>query len=247
MRTDFFISLTAISFFLLLANAEKNPCHNNKDAQGSEVTCEKVVVPRWLCSNCPLKPPSSSGDFKNCRSIYDIQAPKCKYYLKLYAKLNKQCDPVRYRQTRDFNNSANIEGLDYFVYSVCEQCCDCVPRSSKLSEYKNRQMNNNLMDPKRGNCVAHAYYDICKVLPKIKYVVDPQNKFPFTAPFKPYVCPLFTKWMARPENKNWVLTDGHYIDPPIARFFNNFFKVVNCGARKVWGSCVNLEGKQGRL
>lgn len=232
---------------ILLSDADRNPCHNDKEGQGRGVTCEKVVFPRWLCANCRLKPPTSNGNFQNCRSIYDITAPKCKHYLKLYAGKNKHCDPVRYKQTRNFADSNNVQGLDYFVYSMCEQCCDCVPRGAKNWQYAARQKTGTLMDARRGNCVAHAYYDVCKVLPKVRYLIDPGDKFTLKSTYKPVMCPLFVKWMNRKENRNWIYSENHYIDPPIKRFFDNFFDVANCRNRKVWQSCTDLEEKQGRL
>lgn len=224
-----------------------NPCHRDKEGQGRGVSCEKVIFPRWLCANCRLKPPASNGNFQDCRSIYDIKAPKCQHYLKVYAEKNKKCDPVRFKQVQNFNDERNVEGLDYFVYSMCEQCCDCVPRGAKDEQYSKRRQSGGLMDAQRGNCVAHAFYDICKVLPKIRYLVDPGDKFTMKSTYKPFMCPQFTTWMRRKGNGNWIYSDNHYIDPPISRFFNNFFSVVNCRNKKVWQSCTDLEGKQGRL
>lgn len=227
--------------------ASKNPCHNNKWQQGQGVTCEKVVLPRWLCAACRLKPPQASGDFKNCRSIYDVTGPQCKSALQTYAWYNRECDPVRLRQVADFSNAANVEGLDYFVYSVCEQCCDCVPRGSAPMQFWSRRSMNTLLNANRGNCPAHAWYDICAVWPKVRYVVDP-NGLPTPKQQNPnYLCPMLTTWIKRPENNPWLLKSWLWIDPPINDFFLSFFEVADCAHQRVWQSCADLEDKQNRL
>lgn len=227
--------------------ASKNPCHSNKSLQGRGVTCGKVVLPRWLCSACRLKPTAPSGDFKNCQSIYDLTNLQCQSALRAYAWRNRKCDPVRARQVQDFNNTDNVKGLDYFVYAVCEQCCDCVPRGSKPIQFWSRRSMNTLLSVNRGNCPAHAWYDVCAIWPKVRYVVD---QFGLPAPSSQvpnYLCPMLTTWIKKPQNNPWLLKSWLYVDPPIKDFFISFFRAANCGQQRVWQSCTNMEYKMGRL
>lgn len=224
-----------------------SPCHPNKYSLGQGVTCQKVVLPGWLCSSCRLKPPAKNGEFQDCRSIYDLTAPRCRAALRTYASKNAKCDPIRRRQVMDFSKLENIQGLDYFVYAVCEQCCDCIPRGSKLWQYQLRKNMGNLLSVNRGNCPAHAWYDICAVWPKVRYVVRPNGlPLPYTKT-PPLLCPLLTTWIRRPENNPWLLKSYAFVDPPIKQFFLSYFKVANCALPFVWRSCINLERTQQRL
>lgn len=249
-NTSLFLLIAAVLCTSIADAGSPNPCHKNKESFGRKVTCQKVVVPGWMCGACTLKEPQNNGDFKNCRSIYDIKAPACQEQLKYYAWLNRDCDPVRKKQVADFSNEENVRGLDYFVYSMCEQCCDCVPRGSNLFQYKNRQKEGTLMLVNRGNCPAHAWFDVCKVLPQIRYVERPNGQF---APIMkngqlpPKLCPALTTWIKRPQNKNWLYKSYLTVELPINNFFQSFFNVLNCRSRVVWNSCVDLEGKQKRL
>lgn len=227
------------------ATSDVNPCHPRKGALGRGVTCEKVVMPNWLCSACTLRPFRSNGHFEDCANIYDLDSSSCQNQLKQYARKNKDCDPVRYKQVQDFNNTANRMGLDYFVYSICEQCCDCVPFGAKRSQYKARLESNTLLNAARGNCPAHAFYDICKVWPKVRYVSSISDSD--NPKWMKTICPELTKWIKRPENVKWLPQSDVVIAPPIKNFFRRFFRVAKCGKRNIWKRCVDLEGAQKRL
>lgn len=249
-NASLFLLVATILFTSIADAGSSNPCHNNKASFGHKVTCEKVVVPGSMCGACKLKQPQNNGDFKNCRSIYDITAPACQEELKYYAWLNRDCDPVRKKQVENFRSKKNVRGLDYFVYSMCEQCCDCIPRGAKLFQYKSRQKKGTLMLVNRGNCPAHAWFDVCKVLPEIRYVERPNGKL---APnmkngqVPPKLCPALTSWIRRPQNNPWLYKSYLTVDAPINNFFQSFFDVVNCRSSAVWTSCLELEQKQDRL
>lgn len=149
------------------------PCHAGRDTLGVE-GCSSVSLPKELCLSCPLKDVIQSGDnagdFANCRSIYNIDSVECMGALKDYAALNP-CDWRRAEQVYQLLTSENDwvkaqakEKLDYFIYSICEQCCDCIPQSSKYSNYEDIAHNvSNLYTHTRGNCAAHAYYDVSRI------------------------------------------------------------------------------------
>lgn len=246
------MKLWLFSMLLSTAMGGMNPCHENKGSLGKggngyePVTCKNVKFSPQLCRACLLKPPTSNGNFKTCNAIYDLSRPWCRNQLRQYARMNADCDPVRTEQVKDFNNAKNREGLDYFVYSVCEQCCDCVPRGASVSQYPWRKANNKLLSVNRGNCPAHAWYDVCTVWPEIETITFP-NGSPKPNFRRGKLCPRLTKWMSRPNNNPWLFKSFLWVDPPIKNFFLTFFKVVNCKDRQVWSRCTDLESKQNRL
>lgn len=241
----FFVPVVlAVSLLAGLACAGQNPCHSDKAAQGKGVTCGKVVLPRGLCKACKLKPFLPNGNFENCKSIYDLDNNKCRKQLKQYARLNKKCDPVRAKQVKDFDKNANKEGLDYFVYSVCEECCDCIPRGAKIEEYNRRLAIGTLFKPNRGNCPAHAWYDICKIWPKVKYVSLPGWKKPKDLP---EICPILTSWLNSPASSQWLLQSRVDIAESIKGFLGRFLIAAKCRNKKLWESCHKLESAQNRL
>jgi hypothetical protein len=53
--------------------------------------------------------------------------------------------------------------LDWFGFSICEQGCDCIPQIDA-------DRSTPAFDYERGNCQAHAYHHICKLMPNIKLI-----------------------------------------------------------------------------
>lgn len=157
-----FISLVCV----VQAISGPAPCHRRKVAQGKNVPCEGVELPPNLCQSCALKPVKPNGIFPNCRSIYKTSAPQCKAALRKYVNKNP-CDWKRQEQLNRFNNM-DREGLDYFLYSLCEECCDCIKKGAKPLMFdslakKHTPAKPTLYTPDRGNCPAHAYYDVCSL------------------------------------------------------------------------------------
>lgn len=230
------------------AMSSVNPCHPLKGRQGRDVTCSHVRLPPRLCRKCKLRPPKANGEFADCTNIYKLNKG-CKDTLQEYAKLNEQCDPVRAAQVKKFSDPANKMGLDYFIYSVCEQCCDCVPRGSVVEDFRDRRINGTLLSVYRGNCPAHAHYDICKVWPKVRsvgYYTGPgTGEAPKQAGVE--VCPRFKKWIERPANSRWVREEKLKVGGNLARFLNQLMVAGECAKGGVWKPCVGLEGKQKRL
>jgi len=132
MRTS---SLSAAGIFLAIcltttwAMQSKFPCPGDKAALGKN-NCKVVKLPPGLCSDCPLKAPASNGAFKDCAAIYDSTTSQCKATMNKYVQANP-CDGVRASAMQKINagNGGNFEknAINYFLYSVCEQCCDCIP------------------------------------------------------------------------------------------------------------------------
>lgn len=239
LRTALVLVLT-----VTLAAAGRNPCHDNKGSNGAGVTCEKIVLPPKLCGACKLKPPGPGGNFVNCKAIYDLDDPACRAQLENYARLNRNCDPVRVRQVENFSVPANKMGLDYFVYSVCEECCDCIPIGARSDQYSTRKEKNTLLSSRRGNCPAHAAYDICLIWPNVKFVSGPFSKDQF---WRPKICPLLKSWLRSPQSNNWLERSVVPMDKRIFEFLTRFGRVARCRNRDTWMRCQMLEENQKRL
>lgn len=163
--------VAAFSLFVFVADSQGVfPCHSGREQLGAP-GCTDITLPYDLCKNCPIKDVAPNGDFKNCRSIYDIDAPKCMGQLIQYVQMNT-CDWRRAEQMDQWLNSGDNwvkaqakEKLDYFVYAVCEECCDCIPISSSYKDYSVAAQNeDDLFTHTRGNCAAHAYYDVSSII-----------------------------------------------------------------------------------
>jgi len=224
--------------------AGRNPCHPAKWKGKIGVTCQKAVLPPNLCAKCKLRPFQPNGAFTDCTAIYDIDDPECQAELITYANLNDHCDPVRPRQVMDFSNQENRHGLDYFVYSVCEECCDCVPIGATIAEYDTRAAAGTLLNVNRGNCPAHAFYDLKNVWPQLKYVTGAGLPDLTGAPT---IGPLLQAWINSPASNNWLQNNNAVIDPAIEAFLSLYMDAAVCSNRDVWESCAALETAQNRL
>lgn len=228
------------------AKSGVNPCHGDKNKYGVGVTCTGVRIPNALCDRCKLKPFLSDGQFADCTSIYDLNDELCRAQLRLYAEQNGKCDPQRLEQVKDFSVESNRLALDYFVYSVCEECCDCVPRGARSDEYDERLAGGTLGTSHRGNCPAHAHYDICRVFPNIKYTMKGEAADD-THEDWPKICWHISRWIFSRNGRNWLYKSYVKMDGRIARFLSNFWDDVGCWRRNIWSECTALESAQGRL
>lgn len=222
----------------------RNPCHE-KRYLGENSNCETPVLPWKLCTECKLKETDPGGKFKDCKSIFDIQAPSCKYQLKKYAAMNP-CDQLRGRQVADFDN--NIESLDFFIYAICEECCDCVSVGAEVSDYYPLKRANELFDYEtRANCATHVAVDVCKVFPKIKTAVKTVNDIPTPQQLAniPYICSPLQDWR---NSRSSLPEDQRELVPEFAQgFLKNFSKAARCWKQSLWQDCVRLESDQNRI
>lgn len=92
---------------------------------GNGVTCTTVALPRGMCSKCPLRPPNDKGQFVKCWDTYDTKQAPCLAKVREYVAANP-CDKVRAdalaKLDADPDDKKAHEVIDYFLYSVCEQC-----------------------------------------------------------------------------------------------------------------------------
>lgn len=230
----------------------RNPCHPNKRQYGDDSDCEVYRVPPQLCKFCKIKKSNydTSGKFNQCSSIFNIEDPLCEEQLRLYAKWNR-CDRERNMQVANY--SANIIGLDYFAYSICEECCDCVSLDSRKDTYQSQRRDGKLFQvTERANCGTHAAADICLVWPNVKWVVNWWRQIPSKAEVEAMepICPGLQKWRQdrKPNSGAGLTNEERFNVPAFARpFLNQFMKAVRCGRQTTWKECVDLELSQGRL
>ncbi|CDF36374.1 unnamed protein product [Chondrus crispus] len=179
--------------------------------------------------------------------IYDTSNPQCRQALRRYASLNP-CDVQRNRHVRDFSNSQNLIALDYFIYSVCEQCCDCIPRGTKPGEFAKRKAAGTLIKVDRANCPAHARYDVCKVWPNIRHLRSPWERLPRDLnTLWPKICPIIFKWADSPDGQNLYNKDQINQPASMTQFLTRYVKVAFCSKKAFWNECTALEKSQLRI
>ena len=247
-----FVSLALSLFLHIIPSARATgtaPCHSNRKFQGDGVNCEIIKLPPKLCKVCKLRPTLARGMFASCSRIYDLMPLACRRLLRKYARLNP-CDEKRNAQVQDFSNPENVLGLDYFVYSVCEECCDCIPRGTKSKEdYTQLKAAGTLIKVDRANCVTHANFDVCKVWPNIRFIYKGRQSVPDAEELEdkwPIICPKIRKWKDEFPGKTFNV-DEVPIPADIRQFLTRYTSVAPCRDRTVWEECFDLEKSQNRL
>lgn len=240
----------AAALLTLAAAQSFFPCHPTKPDVNNEVTCSRVVLPPGLCKRCPLRPTRKDGRFVQCTRIYDTEGDDCHEALQEYVDENGKCDPVRkdaLAKMLDGDEDARMV-IDYFLYSLCEQCCDCIPMGTEKSDYMKFARGHSTSNPTlwkedRGNCPAHAHFDVCKVVPNVRYFAQPGD------PEKraPEACPLLKKWQRSDEFAEWQFNPQTNIVPDLQEFLSGMLAAIDCHDFDVWGKCYDMENKQNHL
>lgn len=254
---EFSVTFFAITLLVLFAGQAaqvygnpRNPCHPARRHMGADNSCRVYRVPPRMCKACTLNETNigPTGKFANCSSIYNIATEGCRSQLELYAKWN-QCDKLRNRQVRSFED--NIVPLDYFVYSVCEECCDCVTVGAKQGQFWSRRRQGTLFQHQdRVNCGTHAAADICAVWPNVRAVVNWYSELPSEAELDalPNICPILKTWRVQRQSPSHLEQEERDHVPEAALpFLKNYTRVARCHNRPVWQSCIRLESKQSRI
>lgn len=239
----FFLLLSLISSLTKGGSPSLYPCAPDKWLQKQGVTCSNVQLPSGLCSSCYLNPPQSDGKFKDCSNIYNKNGA-CVTKMNSYVKANT-CDKRRAAVMGKINSNTaswlDWASLDYFLYSVCEMCCDCIPIGATKGK------DDGIWVTDRGNCPAHSYYDICAVLPGVKYfrrVGEPVNNAMESAPA---ICSELTKWFQSPFSNNWQTNPKTYISPALDKAHATLLNAIECSNTNTWGKCYDMEKKQNNL
>lgn len=239
-----------------LANALSiYPCHSNKHRMGDSVSCRRINLPRGLCSACPLRPTSPMGEFLKCWDIFDTSAPACLSKMLEYVAANP-CDRKRAEAVaavaKNPADRAARATIDYFLYSVCELCCDSIPMGARADRYSqylaaHTLANPTLYTPMRGNSAAHAWFDICKVAPNVTHFAHPDDPPHAREKELRRACGMLDKWGTAPESREWMNTPRVVLEPDLVAFLSLTLEKLQCTKRDVWDQCYILEAAQGRL
>lgn len=180
------------------------PAETEKYASMDEYTISGCTptVPVDMCSHCPLDidniefnekgdPNNTSGcdpgDFINCGRMFKIDSLECKGSLYKWAE-DTPCDNVLPEQLKvyyednpgdTYNYEKDKAGqiLDRYVYTVCEQCCDCIPCTNETDTLNPIIEDDQLpIDVYRHNCPLHWVFDVCGIYADIEY----RGPLPFT-------------------------------------------------------------------
>ncbi len=238
------VALATLFCLALAGGPSYYPCPGPKAPMGAGVSCKEVKLPKNLCSACPLRAPLGTGQFKDCSNIYDTFQPSCMAAMNDYVKANP-CDKKR-KQIMDDLNGPNPSGksriqLDYMLYSVCEQCCDCIPMGASPTKDKGVWVTD------RGNCPAHAFYDICAVFPDVTHFVTIGQPTPGKFIGAPKACNLLTSWAQSPAFNNWQKNPKTQISAKLDAALASMLSAVQCSNPGVWNKCYHLESLQNNL
>lgn len=212
-------------------------------------SCTNIRIPRNMCTACKLKPFTVEGnkvDFhgQNRFDIYDLSTPGCQRHLRSYAAMNP-CDEPRVRALNRLNNTFEQQAMVYFMYSVCETCCDCIPIGARVDQYDERKANGTLINIFRGNCAAHFRYDTCAIWPQASHITGPFGKI---FDDRRGWCPDFLEWQASENSRGWIKNnnvDG--VTNDMRRGMRQITRKARCAERTQWSNCIGMELAQGRV
>lgn len=208
--------------------------------------CTTIQIPYKLCSRCRLRPLNSAEKAKYKKDIYDFETPNCLGEIEKYIRMNP-CDTKRaeFYVAYKNKNRYGYERIAQFLYTVCEQCCDMIPIGSKVNEWGKRKRTGKLYTSRRGNGVAHFYYDICKLYPKITRIVRPHWK---AIKNLPELCPPAVAWMESDSSEGWTQNSNvqglpNYFTYALKEMSNS----LGCYVEHTWKECVVEEQSIGRV
>lgn len=126
------------------------------------------------------------------------------------------------------------------MYSVCEQCCDCIPSGV------NPNKNFGALSVVRGNCPAHAFYDICKVFPKVAKFIQADSYDGSKDSGSP-ACGALQSWTFSSAGNNWASNNNAKFGSKIKNLLESHNSAAQCDSRQTWGDCYSLEHAQKRV
>jgi hypothetical protein len=242
------------SFWRHVQSQGKIPCQTSSNKAKSSA-CEKVTLPTGFCHACGVNAPlTSAGNYVNCKYTSGFETiatqtnQQCLALFENYVSTNP-CDTARSTALNLFRSAVAAtredgrQQIDYFVYAVCENGCDCIP-----------QVNVNpsvlSIDPHRGNCQAHTYYDICRIFPQIKLVRGAATVDGDVTRL-PAVCPLITSWF-RQDGANFRSKPYTPVVPAVEYFVNRLVEAEeliagSASTNVLWNECLTVELAQKRI
>jgi hypothetical protein len=100
----------------------------------------------------------------------------------------------------------------------------------------------------RGNCQAHAYWDVCRILPNIKVIKSSNKPWPGGSDSWQEVCPLLSSWMSTPDGKNFPNVANTDVHPQVDTFLRELIDASELLTDpNIYRNCLLLETSQGRV
>jgi len=234
-----------------------SPCHQNNDQNRPALDCEAIVLPKGLCNACGVDVPlnATSLEYAKCRFVTNLQPfaqepnAACVERLEAYVNLNA-CDQRRREDVACFQNDTQVSclglpmrrfraRLDYFLYSVCEQACDCLPQIDASVVTKQ-------VDVYRGNCQAHTLFDTCRVLPNIKSIRG-EDDASVDVSVLPKTCPAIQLWWEQ-EGDDFLHKPHVNVSTPVVSFLEQFVAATDLlQPNTLWSQCLYLESTLQRI
>lgn len=224
-------------------------------ARQAATNCTVPRIPWNLCTACKLKnftvaPGTTNVNFGgvNRFDIYDLNQTQCMKMLQRYVKFNP-CDTIRANALANINKPWGYKTIIYFMYSICETCCDCIPIGSRVSSYEEQKENGTLVNIYRGNCAAHFYYDTCRIWPEARQITGLYGKR-FNSSDDPNFkwCGDFKKWQFSDNAKQWIKNNNvKGVTWRMRRAMRQMAIFGRCSEETQWKNCVNMELAQKRV
>lgn len=250
-----------VPFCLFLASLVLSPVYVDATSFGlyhlsARQAASNCTVPRlpWnLCTVCKLKPFDGKGSNLNFGGInrfdiYDLSTPRCMAMMQRYVKFNP-CDTLRAKALANIDKLWGYKTMTYFMYSICETCCDCIPIGSREDEYEERSRNGKLIHVDRGNCAAHFYYDTCRIWPNARQITGLYGKvFKHSDHPRFQWCSDFKRWQFSPNARGWLRNNNvKGLTQNMRRAMRYMSIYGRCREKTQWQNCVKMERAQFRV
>lgn len=183
-----------------------------------------------------------AGPIVNRFDIYTINQ-NCRTKLQEYVDLNP-CDTAHASafQTMD-NDLESYKAIVYFLYSICEFCCDCIPIGATVDSFKSRKLAGTLLSIKRGNCAAHFVADTCRIWPNVGEIRKRKRVKGGDA-----WCGEFNTWRVSPFAENWGANDNvEGLTDRMVTAMTDLAKFAQCHKKRQWQDCARMEIAENKI
>jgi len=124
--------------------------------------------------------------------------------------------------------------VDFFVYSICHQCCDCISLGASKA-------NSGQWQTSRSACPLHTWYNICAVLPKVRWFMNIGGGSTDGHGSKP-MCDDLHAWF-----KGWKKNPNAELKNSLHHFLNSILLSTSCSVPGTWNRCFDLNKRKGTL
>jgi hypothetical protein len=132
-----------------------------------------------------------------------------------------------------------IRALTFLLPFPLHLGCDCLP-------YLNASRTYREVNVRRGNCQAHSFYDLCKILPNIK-LIRGQNYADDDVTFYPNYCVGISSWFST-HSASWPTESNTDITPSNEYFLDRLIEASEMILHEdYYESCMDMETAQLRI